>query len=585
MKKYILGFGMVMVILVLAIFHRPEPVNDTQMSGNLAELTKAAFFSLDSKVSSGIPMKFNYEIEDPESPVAPLFDNLGDHHFPVSTDNDRAQQYFDQGIRLAYAFNHAESHRSFLEASRLDPQLAMAFWGQAYALSPNINDPFPDEQRRKKGYEAIRQAIERLPNASTKEKDLILALEQRYSADTDTDLADLNLAYMKAMESVVKKYPEDADIQTLYAASVMNTMPWNYWDGNGNPNPGTLDGKKALERAIELDPQHPGAHHYYIHMVELPKPDLAVPSADILGDLMPAAGHLVHMPSHIYIRVGRYHDAAKANIEAIKADEDYISQCYSQGMYPLGYYPHNIHFLWSSASLLGNSETALAAAKKTAEKVPVGQMDALTFLQDYFSTPMLSYVRFGKWNEILTIPNPGPSKHVVLVWHYARGIAFVRKDNIKEAEEELAAIESLMKDPELETLIANYTNPSSNIARVAHRVVAGEIEAAKGNYDEAVRLLKEGVEFEDELTYSEPPAWHVPVRQTLGAVLLDAGMPEEAEKTYRRDLEKFKNNGWSLIGLYNSLVAQGRNDEASKVKKEFDKAWAEADIEITSSIL
>ena len=366
----------------------------------------------------------------------------------------------------------------------------------------------------------------------------------------------------------------------------MNTMPWNYWLLDGTPNPGTLDGKKALETAMKINPDHPGAHHYYIHMVELPKPDLAVPSAERLGKLMPGAGHLVHMPSHILIRVGRYEEAAQANIDAIAADEDYISQCLSQGLYPLGYYPHNIHFLWSVASLLGDSKTAIAAAKKTAEKVPIGQLEAMPFLQDFYTTPMLSYIRFGKWNEILTIPNPGSQfKHVMLIWHYARGISFVRKDNLNEANEELAEVKKLMDDPSLETIIANYTNPSSKIAVVAHKVLAGEIAATSGDLDGAITLLEEAVEAEYQLTYSEPSAWHIPPSQTLGAVLLKAGQSKKAASVYLKELEQLRNNGWALMGLYQSYKAQGMSKEAAEAKARFDKAWAKADIEIFSSVL
>ena len=394
------------------------------------------------------------------------------------------------------------------------------------------------------------------------------------------------MAYMGAMEKVVEAFPDDAHVQTLYAASIMNTMPWNYWDNDGNPAPNTLKGKAALERAMDLNPDHPGAHHYYIHMVELPKPDLAIPSADKLGSLMPAAGHIVHMPSHIYIRVGRYADAVKVNQAAILADEDYISQCYSQGMYPLGYYPHNLHFLWSASTLLGNSELAIDAAKKTAEKVPLSEMVTLPFLQDFASSPLLAYTRFGKWNEILTIPYPGDQyKHLKLIWHYARGIAFLRKNNIKEAKEELEALKLLRNDPELETVVANYTNPSSSIARIAYGVVSGEIANAEGNMPEALEHLKQAVFYEDQLIYSEPTAWHIPVRQTLGAALLKAKKYEEAEKVYKEDLDIVRQNGWSLIGLHESLIGQGKLDEAKKIKQEFDNAWEHADIPIKTSVL
>jgi tetratricopeptide (TPR) repeat protein len=432
----------------------------------------------------------------------------------------------------------------------------------------------------------VQKAAGLADQVSLKEKYLIEALITRQSADTAADLNVLNQVYMTAMQEVARQYPDDPDILTLYADAVMNTMPWNYWDAEGNPNPGTLDAKKALESAIALNPDHPGAHHSYIHMVELPHPDLGVPSAEKLGSFMPGAGHLVHMPSHIFIRVGRYEEAVKANIDAVAADEDYISQCQAQGMYPLGYYPHNIHFLWSASSLLGDSKTAIEAAKKTAEKVSIGELTTLTFLQDYITTPMLAYTRCGKWNDVLTIPNPGDTyKHVMLIWHYTRGIAFLHKNNIQKAEEELAAIEQLMLDPEMDNLVANYTNPSSSIAKVAQRVVAGEIAAAHENYDHAVALLQEGVAFEDGLIYSEPTAWHIPVRQNLGAVLLKADRPAEAEAVYKEELEKNRENGWSLKGLYLALQAQGKTQEANEVMLRFEKAWALSDIKIDGSVM
>ena len=542
---------------------------------------EASFYSMKCTVA-----KYLLSNVDTTQQIAPLFENLGNLHFGISTKDQKAQAYFDQGVKLTYAFNHAEAHRSFMEASRLDPKAAMTYWGQAYALGPNINDPMPDEERRKKSYEAILKAKNLSQNSSPKEKALIEALTHRYSGDLTIEISELNMAYMSAMEKVVEAFPDDAHIQTLYAASIMNTMPWNYWDNDGNPAPNTLKGKAALERAMILNPDHPGAHHYYIHMVELPKPDLAIPSADKLGSLMPAAGHIVHMPSHIYIRVGRYEDAVKVNQAAILADEDYISQCYSQGMYPLGYYPHNLHFLWFASTLLGNSDLAIDAAKKTAEKVPLGEMATLPFLQDFASSPLLAYTRFGKWNEILTVPYPGDQyKHLKLIWHYARGIAFVRKNNIKEAKEELEALRLMKNDPELETVVANYTNPSSSIAQIAHGVVSGEIAYAEGNTTEALEYLKQAVYHEDQLIYSEPTAWHIPVRQTLGAILLKAQKYEEAEKVYKEDLEILRQNGWSLMGLHKSLVGQGKMEEAKKIEQEYNDAWKHADISLKTSVL
>nr|WP_299388615.1 hypothetical protein [Allomuricauda sp.] len=532
------------------------------------------------------PTTFLLSPVDSTQQISPLFENLGELHYKITTANERAQTFFDQGLRLTYAFNHAEAHRSFMEASRLDPKSAMTYWGQAYALGPNINDPLPPEDRKIKTNEALAKAVELSSSATPKEKALINALRARYSDDLSKDVAELNMAYMHAMAEVQKKFPNDAEVQVLYAASVMNTVPWNYWDDQGNPSPNIPEAKAALEKAMELNPNNPGAHHYYIHMVELPMPDLGVASADKLGQLMPAAGHIVHMPSHIYIRVGRYLDAVQANQAAILADEDYISQCYSQGIYPLGYYPHNIHFLWSAASLLGDSDIAIDAAKKTAEKVPVGELVNLPFLQDFAATPMLAYVRFGKWNEILTIPTPNKDiKHLNLIRHYARGMAFVRKGNAKEAQEELDAIKALKNDPELEELVATAHNPSINAANIAYEVVAGELAALNGDLQLAISHLEKAVEFEDGLTYTEPAAWHVPTRQNLGALLMKAENFTEAEKVYKQDLDVLRQNGWSLMGLYNSLKAQGKMEEAGKIKQEFDAAWKHSDIEIETSIL
>ncbi|WP_370478211.1 tetratricopeptide repeat protein [Tamlana flava] len=532
------------------------------------------------------PANFLLKNVDTTKQIAPLFENLGTHAYKVSTNNALAQKFFNQGLRLTYAFNHAEAHRSFMEAARLDPNCAMAFWGQAYVLGPNINDPLPDEERKNKYNEAIKKAKLLAENALSKEQALIEALSHRYSTNLEAEVEGLNKAYMEAMTEVAKNYPNDADILTLFAAAVMNTVPWNYWDKKGNPSPNIPEAKTALEQAIKINPNHPGAHHYYIHMVELPKPDLAVLSAEKLGGLMPAAGHIVHMPSHIYIRVGRYKDAVTANQKAILADEDYISQCFSQGMYPLGYYPHNIHFLWSASSLLGASDIAIDAAKKTAEKVPVGEMKELHFLQNFASTPLLAYTRFGKWNDILTFPKPNNEiKHLKLIWHYARGVAFVRKNNVKEAQEELDSIADLKKDPEMEIIIATGFDSGTTIAALAYEVVAGEIASAKNDLEKAIKHFEKAVELEDALIYNEPSAWHIPTRQNLGAVLLKAEKYKAAENIFKEDLDILRQNGWSLMGLHKSLKAQGKLTEAEKIKYEFDVAWKDADIALNTSIL
>jgi tetratricopeptide (TPR) repeat protein len=573
-KANIILVSIIIVVLVYFTINNPfkaTPQPSPKLAMNFIKCTSA---------------KYLLEAVDTTKQISPLFDNLGNLHFSISTKNERAQAFFDQGLKLSYAFNHAEAHRSFMEASRLDPNSAMTYWGQAFALGPNINDPIPAEERKIKINEALVKAKQLASKASLKEQALIEALSARYSADLTADIPGLNMSYMHAMASAVKQFPEDANLQILYAASVMNTVPWNYWNKDGNPSPNIKEAKVALEKAMKLEPENPGGHHYYIHMVELPYPDLGVESADKLASLMPGAGHIVHMPSHIYIRVGRYKDAVITNQKAILADEDYISQCFAQGLYPLGYYPHNIHFLWSSASLLGASDIAIDAAKKTAEKVPVGEFIEMPFLQDFAATPMLAYTRFGKWNEILTIPAPNSKiKHLNLIRHYARGIAFIRKGNINEAQEELNAIEALKKDPELETLVATANNASIHAANIAYEVVAGELEALKGNIPKAIEHLENAVIFEDGLTYTEPAAWHIPTRQNLGSVLLKAEKYATAEKIFKEDLDILRQNGWSLIGLYKSLKAQGKNKEAKFIKKEFNTAWKDADIEIDNSVL
>jgi tetratricopeptide (TPR) repeat protein len=573
-KANIILIGIIVAVLVYFTGNKPfieTPQPAPRLAMNFVKCTSA---------------KFLLEAVDTTKQISPLFDNLGNLHFSISTKNQRAQAFFDQGLKLSYAFNHAEAHRSFMEASRLDPNAAMTYWGQAFTLGPNINDPLPIEERKIKINEALAKAKQLSSKSSLKEQALIAALSARYSTDLTADIVKLNMNYMHAMAKTIEKFPDDANVQILYAASIMNTVPWNYWDSNGNPSPNIKEAKAALEKAMLLEPENPGGHHYYIHMVELPYPDIGVESADKLASLMPGAGHIVHMPSHIYIRVGRYKDAVISNQKAILADEDYISQCFAQGLYPLGYYPHNIHFLWSSASLLGASDIAIDAAKKTAEKVPVGEFLEMTFLQDFASTPMLAYTRFGKWNEILTIPAPTPKiKHLNLMRHYARGIAFIRKGNIDDAQEELDAIEILKNDPELKTLIATANNTSIHAANIAFEVVSGELEALKGNLLQAIEHLEKAVVFEDGLTYTEPAAWHIPTRQNLGSILLDAENYEAAEKIYREDLDILRQNGWSLMGLYKSLLAQGKNKEARSIKKEFDNAWKDADIEIDNSVL
>ncbi len=521
---------------------------------------------------------------DYSEPKAPKLAGLGNLHFSITTKSEEAQEFFDQGMRLVYAFNHAEAYRAFQEVSRLDPDCAMAYWGQALSLGPNINDPLPDMTRQKLAHQAIQKAADHTEGANATEKALIEAYQSRCT-DQEVDQAVLNEAYAQAMEKVYKQFADHSEVGTLYAASVMNTMPWDYYTEDLKPKGTTTGAVKALEKVLESDPDHPGAHHYYIHIIESVDPDKAVGSADALTTSMPGAGHIVHMPSHIYIGVGMYEKAAQANRKAIEADETYIAQCQAQGMYPLAYYPHNIHFLWAAATMLGNSQEAIDAAQKVALRVPVSLAADIPFIQDFMSVPVQAFVRFGRWNDVLSTPPPDTSLlHAMMMWHFARGMAFTRKGMVPEAERELEAAKTIAEDPRSESILAAYTNPTTYVGKVAVATLAGEIAAQKGNLEEAVALLKEGVQHEMNLAYQEPSAWHHPVRHNLGAVLLQAGKAAEAEEVYLADLKKNRGNGWALFGLYQSLQAQGKIEEAKKARLQFEKAWQNADVALTASV-
>jgi tetratricopeptide (TPR) repeat protein len=516
------------------------------------------------------------------SPLAPELSGLGTLHMPVTTNVPRAQAFFNQGLRLLYAFNHQEARRAFEEAARLDPTLALAYWGQAMTLGPNLNAPMSPEQARL-AWRAIARARRGRPAASARERALIEALAKRFAAAPASPRAPLDRAYAAAMASVAASYPSDPDIQTFYADAVMNTMPWDYWQKDGSPKPETATLMAVLERVIASHPDHPGAHHFYIHLIEASTtPERAEGSADRLGSLMPAAGHIVHMPAHIYLRVGRYADAADANERAIAADEDYLAQCQVQGLYPVSYYPHNLHFLWAAATLEGRSAVAIDAARQTAAKVPHHHAGALAWTADFPVTPWLAYVRFGRWQDMLTEPKPPAAEsYATGIWHYARALAFIARNQVDRAETELTALTRVMRHKAFQTTLKDL--PLLTNLKIAGRIVRGELAARAGRKAEAIEVLTEAVSIEDGIPYNEPPVWHQPPRQVLGAVLLEAGRTQEAEAVYREDLKRFRENGWSLFGLWRSLEAQGRADEARLVRARFEKAWARADVTLTSS--
>lgn len=489
---------------------------------------------------------------------APLFDNLGDHQFPVSTTNPLAQRYINQGLTLAYGFNHAEAFRSFKAAAELDSTCAMCHWGMAYVLGPNINAAMQAGDVPT-AYQAIQSAIALSSYATEREQAYIQALAQRYTDDPNRDRSELDQAYAEAMAAVAQQYPDDPDAATLYAEALMDTMPWDYWTESGAPRPKTVTLLDTLESVMERYPNHPGALHLYIHAVEKERPELGVAAADHLGDLVPGAGHLVHMPSHIYIRVGRYHDAVVSNQRATEADQDYVTQCYAQGLYPLAYMPHNHHFLWFAATMAGEQAVALDAAQHTAHMVDQTLLREPGYgaLQHFSTIPLYTLVRFEQWDNVLATPAPDADLlYPTGIWHFARGLAFAAQNQLPEARQELAALQVITASPELEGVTVWDLNKTTHLLSIAVEVLSGQIAAQAGEYENAIAHLQTGVTLEDQLSYTEPALWAVPVRQTLAAVFLQANRPAEAEQTYRQDLTIYPENGWSLEGLARSLEAQ-----------------------------
>lgn len=520
-----------------------------------------------------------------ENQIAPLLDGMGDYHFAVSTEDTLAQRYFNQGLTLSYGFNHKEANRSFRQAGLLDPNNAMAWWGAALVLGPNINAGMFAENIPR-AWEALQKAIDLKDNATQKEQDYIEALSFRYEENPPEDRTPLDEAYANAMKSLAEKYPDDLDAQTLYAEALMDLHPWNYWKGNGDPQPWTVEVMNILESVIERDPDHLGANHLYIHAVEDEDPEKGVTSANLLRKLVPGAGHLVHMPSHIYIRVGDYHEGTLANQRAAKADQLYVTQCRQQGVYPLAYVPHIHHFLWATATMEGRSKLSQKAAQRTSNLVDQKIMRQPGFgtLQHYWVIPLYDHVRFARWDKILLYPEP--PKDLLYprgVWHYARGMAYVGNGDLEQASEELSKLREIALDKKLEKVTIWNINSTHQLLQIATRVLEGEIEAEKRNYDQSVALLREAIAIEDQLSYNEPPDWFFPVRHNLGSILLKAERPEEAEEVYRKDLLKFPHNGWSLYGLWQSLRLQGKVDAASQMKKEFEKSWKYSDLSLKAS--
>lgn len=520
---------------------------------------------------------------------ANLLEGLGDYSFPISSAHPEVQRWFDQGLALAYGFNHDAAERAFLKAAELDPGCAMCWWGSALVLGPHVNAGM-DPASNQHAWDRLQRAVALAPTASTREQAFIRALQARYAEQPPEDRRPLDEAYATATRRMMHERPSDPDAAVLHAEALMDLQPWAYYDEQLRPVGHTAEIVSVLESVMAGHPEHAGALHLYVHAVEASaEPARGAAAADRLRDLVPGSGHLVHMPAHIYARVGRWHDAVLANQRAIEADDAYLAICRGNvdGVYPLGYVPHNHHFLWFAASMEGDSDVARQAALHTAERTNLPELmrqPGFSGLQNYWMTPWFERVRFGRWDEIAATPNPAPDlPYVSVVWHYAQGIAAVRQQRLDDAHAHLSAMRPLAADPVMGTMLVWDRYPLAHSARIAERIVTAELAAAKGEHDVAIDALREATRVEDRIPYDEPPGWHAPVRHSLGAALLAAGREAEAEQVYREELRRNPDNGWSLYGLARSLEAQGRHGQAEQAMRDFAMAWQHADVELVAS--
>jgi tetratricopeptide (TPR) repeat protein len=511
-----------------------------------------------------------------------LYDSLGTYSHRV-TATPEAQRWFDQGLRLVYGFNHHEAQRAFREAARLDPRCAMCSWGIAITEGSNYNSP-TDPDREKRALAAVREAQRLAAGATPAERAIIQALARRHAETPGADRQALDRAYAEAMREVARQFPGDLEAATFFADAMMNLRPWNLWTPDGKPHPGTEELVQTLERVLARNPDHPGALHLYIHAVEAgPEPQRAEKAADRLARLMPGAGHLVHMPSHIYWRVGRYADAEAVNVQAVKSDREYFKGAQPSPLYRGLYYPHNIDFIWHAASMQGRGAETIRAAGEFASSAPPDMIAQMPDMETAPAAPVVALVRFGKWDEVLKYPQPRAEwLYTRGVWHYARGLAFNAKGQAAEARRELGALDAVLASvPDSRSLAFFFR--TKNVLQLAANVLGGEIAAKSRDGATAERLLRAAVAEQDSHWFTEPPPWYFPVRQSLGAVLMELGRPADAERVYRDDLRQNPENGWSLYGLAQSLKAQGKAAEAAPIEARFQRAWARADVTLTAS--
>ena len=511
-----------------------------------------------------------------QTAVPPLFENLGSLHHPITTTSEQAQRYFDQGLRLVYAFNHEEAIRSFEAAAQQDPQAAMPYWGIALALGPNINSAM-EKKDEGRAVEMVQKARQLADHTTRGEKAYIEALVARYVGRKGTKRRRLDEAYAKAMRSVAQQFPEDDDAATLFAEALMDLRPWDLWKPDGGPQPGTDEIVTTLESVLAQNPDHPGACHYYLHAVEASsQPERALPCAERLPGLMPGAGHLVHMPAHIYMRLGKYHEAVERNQQAVEIDQQYLASRDQTGEYAEGYYTHNLHFLWASLAREGRNVEAMKAARDLTATITLEEARKDRSKELYLPTPIFSMIRFGRWEELLReLPPPKELRLMEGMWRLGRGLALVATGRLPGAEGEHVALAGLTKQIRRDHTTEEKTERA--LLKIAERVLAGELAARRQRYDDAIRLFKEAIKMEEALPFSEPPLWPLSVRHHLGAVLLLADRPSEAEAVYHADLLSHPDNGWALTGLIQSLRAQQKDDQAAEAEDRFKKAWAHAD--------
>ncbi len=509
-----------------------------------------------------------------------LFDNLGTLHHEITTTSERAQKFFDQGLRLSYAFNHEEAITAFTEASRLDPDAPMPYWGVALSLGPNINAAM-DAKAESRAVEAIQKASARLERATPRERAYVEALAVRYSIKKSLSRKAKDEAYAKAVRRLAHDFPDDVDAATLSAEAMMVLHPWDYWRADGRPQPGTEEIVATLESALRQHPDHPGACHYYIHAVEAsPEPKRGLDCAKRLPSLMPGAGHLVHMPAHIYMRVGLYREASERNATAATVDREYLLHHPLEGNYASGYYAHNLHFLNASLVMEGRSVEAMQVARDLLSKISVEEIVKEPSLEWYAPTLLLTMARFGQWGELIRQPPPPKElRFTTGLWHYVRGLAFVATTRFGSAEGELSNLRKSLKA--LVRVKTEEAKISRTLLKIAERVLAGEMAARRGEFEAGIQATREALQLETTLPYSEPPFWFQPVRHNLGAILLLAGRAGEAESVYREDLRLNPENGWALQGLVLSLQAQHK--DAAQEQTRLQAAWAQADVTLTGS--